>query len=48
MSDESSLLALLKLYDQLEGRIAVLEEQMAQMQGDEDEPQFYMDGSPVK
>lgn len=48
MSDESSLLALLKLYDQLESRIAVLEDQVAQMQGDEDEPRFYMDGSRVK
>lgn len=48
MSDESSLLALLKLYDQLESRIAALEDQIAQMQGDEDTPTQYLDGKPVR
>lgn len=47
MSDESNLLALIRLYDQLEARVAVLEEQMAQM-GDDEEPTRYMDGTPIK
>ena len=42
-------MALLKLYDQLEERIRVLEDQVAQMgEGYEDEPKTYMDGTPIR
>jgi hypothetical protein len=48
-SRESSLLALLKLYDQLEARLANLEDQVAAMLAEDDgEPSTYMDGTPIK
>ena len=44
-----SVMALLKLYDQLLQRIEALEEQVAQMgDGYDDEPKTYMDGTPIR
>lgn len=46
-SNESSLLALIRLYDLLEARVATLEEQIQQGDGEEAIDR-YLDGTPVR
>jgi hypothetical protein len=49
LSNESSLLALLRLYDQLLVRVQALEDWKASLEvEDEGEPTRYMDGTPIK